>query len=56
MLNKKYDQMKTFLKQAKPLASIHDISNDLPLEVVTLGVQAASGSATTHATSSGQRQ
>jgi hypothetical protein len=53
MLNKKYDQMKTFLKQAKSFASIHDISNDLPLEVVTLGVEATSGSATTHAASSG---
>jgi hypothetical protein len=53
MLNKKYDQMKTFLKQAKSFTSIHDISNDLPLEVVTLGVEATSGSATTHAASSG---
>jgi hypothetical protein len=54
-LNKKYDHVKTFLKQTWSLPSFHDVRNYL-LEKLTLDAEASSGSATALAASGGQQQ
>jgi hypothetical protein len=41
-LNKKYDHLKTFLK-LKPFSSFHNVRNDLRLEELMLGIEAAFG-------------
>jgi hypothetical protein len=54
-LNKRYDLLNTFLKRVVPFPSFHDVHNDLLLEELTMGVEAASDSATTFTASSGQQ-
>jgi hypothetical protein len=44
-LNKKYNHLNTFLKQAKPFPSFHDVRNDLLLKDLTLDAEATTGSA-----------
>jgi hypothetical protein len=55
-LNKKYDHVKTNLKQARPFPSFHDVRNDLLLEELTLAVESLLGSATALAAPGGQQQ
>jgi hypothetical protein len=48
-LNNWYDHLKTFLKRVVPFPSFHDVCNDLLLEEITIGVEAASDYTTTFA-------
>jgi hypothetical protein len=54
-LNKGYDHIKTMLKRVVSFPSFHDAHNDLLLEEITMGAEAASDSATGFATSGGQQ-
>jgi hypothetical protein len=55
-LNKKHDHVKTYLKQARPFPSFHDVRNDFLLEELNLNAEASSGSAIALAASGGQQQ
>jgi hypothetical protein len=55
-LNKRYNHLRTFLKQKKPFPSFHDVHNNLLLEELTLGTKATSSSAIAFAASDRQQE